>query len=815
MRESCATHPSCTPSAIRDGRFVVDPTIEPAPLAANGTIAVSCMAHLPEASSSAQARPCADALSLATGDGSEYVRALRATIELAPVGIARFDRDGRFLLVNGRLCEMLGYERGDLLARTFQDVIFPDDVAPNLASIAELAAGTIPSFHNETRMVCHDGTVLWGSITTSVVRNEEGDVDFLIGIVEDVTEHHRIDDTLRVQEERFRTLANTIPQLAWMADASGWIYWYNERWYDYTGTTFDEMQGWGWRKVHHPDHVRRVMEHVQRSFTIGTSWEDTFPLRGKDGAYRWFLSRALPIRNSDSSILGWFGTNTDITERLAAEHALRTREAEFRTLANAIPQMAWIADREGRRSWFNNRWHEFTGVLFEECRGLGWQQLVHPDHRARMIAGQRAAFARGDEWEDTYPLRAKDGTYRWFLTRAVPIRDEDDDTVRWLGTNTDVTDRLEAEQAVRESEAKLRRIAEAGIIGIFYWTHDGSITDANDEFCRMLGFTRDDLRSGAMNWRALTPPEWQSISRAKEAELEAHGVVAPWEKEFVGKDGRRVPVLVGKAMLEGDADRGVAVCLDISRQKEVEAERERLLALEREARAESERAMKLRDEIVGIVAHDLRNPVHTITMAVSTVLDLPLPEDQRLSQLEIVRRTAKGMHHLISDLLDVTRIEAGTFAIRQAPVAVPALLDELVERFSLQAQDRGIVLQCDVRSDLPPALGDQDRLVQALSNLVDNALKFTKTGGHVMLRGQLVGDRLRVSVEDSGCGIPAESLPYVFDRFWQANRVSRAGAGLGLAIARGIVAAHGGEISVQSTLGRGTRFDVTLPLADE
>ncbi len=129
-----------------------------------------------------------------------------------------------------------------------------------------------------------------------------------------------------VSEFDFHTLANSIPQLAWMADAAGYIFWYNQRWYDYTGTTLEEMQGWGWQKVHHPDEVGRVVERIQRAFATGEPWEDTFPLRSKDGEYRWFLSRALPIRDADGRVVRWFGTNTDVTEQRQMEQALRESE---------------------------------------------------------------------------------------------------------------------------------------------------------------------------------------------------------------------------------------------------------------------------------------------------------------------------------------------------------------------------------------------------------------------------------------------------------------------------------------------------------
>jgi PAS domain S-box-containing protein len=118
---------------------------------------------------------------------------------------------------------------------------------------------------------------------------------------------------LREGEGRFRTLANNIPQLAWMADEKGSIFWYNDRWFDYTGTNLDEMAGWGWKKVHHPDRVQGVVDKITRCFKTGEIWEDTFPLRGRDGNYHLFLSRAVPIRDPSGKVVRWFGTNTDIS----------------------------------------------------------------------------------------------------------------------------------------------------------------------------------------------------------------------------------------------------------------------------------------------------------------------------------------------------------------------------------------------------------------------------------------------------------------------------------------------------------------------
>jgi PAS domain S-box-containing protein len=155
------------------------------------------------------------------------------------------------------------------------------------------------------------------------LRGADGNVDGAIVIAVEVTEQVLARKKAEESEERFRNLADNISQLAWMAEANGWIFWYNRRWFDYTGTTLEEMQGWGWKKVHHPDHIERVVTRIQHSWDTGETWEDTFPLRGREGEYRWFLSRAQPIRDAGGKVLRWFGTNTDVTRQRAADEALK------------------------------------------------------------------------------------------------------------------------------------------------------------------------------------------------------------------------------------------------------------------------------------------------------------------------------------------------------------------------------------------------------------------------------------------------------------------------------------------------------------
>ncbi|GJL58281.1 MAG: two-component hybrid sensor and regulator [Nitrospirales bacterium] len=202
-----------------------------------------------------------------------------------------------------------------------------------------------------------------------------------VGLVLDLSYQKEIEEQHRESEERFRTLANTISQFAWMADAMGRIFWYNARWYEYTGTTLRDMEGWGWKKVHHPDHVDRVVEKIRRCFQTGQIWEDTFPLKGKDGEYRWFLSRAVPIRNHLGEVVRWIGTNTDITElktiqeqlqhltsQLESQVAKRTQELRHNQtrLQALVGELILTEQRERRR--IAEELHDFLAQLLVACR---------------------------------------------------------------------------------------------------------------------------------------------------------------------------------------------------------------------------------------------------------------------------------------------------------------------------------------------------------------------------------------------------------------------------------------------------------------
>lgn len=237
------------------------------------------------------------------------------------------DGDNTFRDVNPAFARMHGYAVEDLLGKPLFDTFAPEvrtELGEHVKTVKEIGDIEYESIH-----IRKDGTRFPCLTHATTFKDDNGKVLYRAATFQDLTLTRAAERALRESEERFRMLADNMSQFAWMADPKGWIFWFNQRWYDYTGTTLDEIQGWGWKSVHHPDHVERVIKRIQQSWDTGEAWEDTFPLRGKDGNYRWFLSRALPIFNSDGKVIRWFGTHTDVTEQREMAEALRQNTTEM------------------------------------------------------------------------------------------------------------------------------------------------------------------------------------------------------------------------------------------------------------------------------------------------------------------------------------------------------------------------------------------------------------------------------------------------------------------------------------------------------
>jgi PAS domain S-box-containing protein len=278
----------------------------------------------------------------------------------------------------------------------------------------------------------------------------------------DVAARSLAEEALREGEERFRNLANNISQLAWTADEKGSIFWYNQRWFDYTGSTLEEMAGWGWQKVHHPDHVQGVVDKISRCFQNGEVWEDTFPLRGKDGKYRWFLSRAVPIRDSEGKVLRWFGTNTDISAHKEAEKHLAQMEARYRGLLEAAPDAMVVVNPSGEIVLLNVQAEKQFGYGRDELLGQKVKDIIPEGFAERLVAdGTRsAADALAQQIGTGIELvgRRKDGSEFSLEIMLSPL--ESPEGILVTAAIRDITGRKKSEEHLVKTVGELKRSNE-------------------------------------------------------------------------------------------------------------------------------------------------------------------------------------------------------------------------------------------------------------------------------------------------------------------------------------------------------------------
>ena len=300
-------------------------------------------------------------------------------------------------------------------------------------------------------------------------------------------------------ESDFRNLADALPQLAWIAEADGAIVWFNRRWYDYTGASPAEMVGDGWRSVHHPDHLDRVAERFSACIAAGQSWQDTFPLRGRDGGYRWFLSLAEPVRGPDGTVLRWYGTNTDVTETRLAQEALRLSEERFRALIDASAAVIWNTNAEGELTPPQPRWAAYTGQSEEAYQGWGWVDAVHPEDRARAAEVWAECVAGVRPYEVEYRLRRHDGAWRDTEVRGVPVLAEDGTIREWVGLNIDITVRKEAEAEAERARASAEAANLAKSQFLANMSHElRTPLSAVIGYSEMLGEELEDLGQAAL-----------------------------------------------------------------------------------------------------------------------------------------------------------------------------------------------------------------------------------------------------------------------------------------------------------------------------
>jgi PAS domain S-box-containing protein len=384
---------------------------------------------------------------------------VRRVIDNTPSFVGILDTDGRLLEANRSALEAAGIDREDVIGQPLWDTYWwahdPAVVGTLRESIARAAAGERIRYDAVIRIAGDQRLTIDFSLVP--IRDDTGRVTHLVPSAMDVTDRKQAEQALAESEKRFRLLADHMSQFAWIADAQGSIYWYNKRWYDYTGTTLDEMRGWGWQKVHHPDHVDRVVKSLKHSFETGELWEETFPIRGQAGDYRWFLSRARPIHDEAGNVVQWFGTNTDITEQRETEAALAVSERAMRTLADNTPDVVMRFDRHLRHLFISAAVAKATGREPAHYIGKRTDEIGMPPHLVEEWNNcLEHVFKTGELQTFAFTNQTISGE-RYYESILVPEHDDDGRIESVLGVTRDATDRRRMEAQLRQSIDEAQR----------------------------------------------------------------------------------------------------------------------------------------------------------------------------------------------------------------------------------------------------------------------------------------------------------------------------------------------------------------------
>lgn len=637
-------------------------------------------------------------------------------------------------------------------------------------------------------------------------------------IMRDITERVRAAAALREHEESFRTMANSIPQLAWMAHADGSIFWYNDRWYDYTGTTLEQMEGWGWQSVHDPEMLTRVMEQWTGAVAAGQTFEMEFPLRGADGEFRRFLTRAQPLRDSSGTVVQWFGTNTDVDELKRVEDSLRKSEASLAAAQSSAKIGNWELDFATQ----TGTWSAEMFRLFDREPALGvpsfteFETMSHPDDRAALASLHAAAFNAGHAYTQDFRVIRPDGSIRWIALRGEVILDAAGKPVRMTSTSQDITKR----KAADEEQARLLHILEQSLNEIF--TFDA--TTLRFDFVNRAAQT--NLHYSMEQLAAMTPlnlkPEY-TLAQFREMLAPLESGEKPqqiFETVHRRADGSLYPVEV-HLQLVNYRSRLVflAMILDITKRKQGEEEILRLNAeLEQrvaERTAQLEGANRELEAFSYSVSHDLRAPLRGVDGYVRMLMeDYGATMDAEGNRmLGVVSSEARRMGRLIDDLLAFSRM--GRQKMGSTLIDMTSLVRGEFENLTHAAP--ASALRFDLQP-LPPVEGDPAMLRQVFANLLANAIKFSRQQANPMIEvGSRSGEgEITFHVKDNGVGFDEKyghKLFGVFQRLHSEEEFE--GTGVGLALVQRVIHRHGGRVWAESKLKEGATFFFTLPTTSQ
>ena len=585
-----------------------------------------------------------------------------------------------------------------------------------------------------------------------------------------------------------------------------------------------------------PDSYVAMQDGLRRILASGQPYELELEVIRPDQTQCWIIARGEAVRAADGSVTGARGTALDITERKRAEMALRESEAEFRALAESMPQIVWMIHPDGRTIYFNQRWSDYTGMTLADSSGYGWKQPFHPDDGARAWKAWQLVAATGGTFMTESRLRRADGDYRWWLLRGEAQRDANGAIAKWVGTCTDIDDlklaELEISRANRDLEQQQnewRVLFDLMPARIIFKDTENRILRINRHGASIVGRPIEEIEG-----RLATEIYPAYVGLAADLEVIRTGQPQLGTVHMLrDQDGLETWVQRDRVPYRDASGKVAGIVLmtqDVTaRKRDQDSLRELNTDLESRvrrrtgelnlARAEAERASRAKSDFLAAMSHEIRTPMSGL-LGLLELLQLSGLDEEQHSTLGLARDSGGTLLSMIDDILDFSKIEANRLDLNLVAGSVKAIVENACRLHSQVASSKNLILQLDVAPEIGPALAvDPLRLGQILNNFLNNAIKFTERGS-VRVAVELVGRRdefeqLRFTVQDTGIGMTPEQLGLLFEPFAQADAATTArfgGTGLGLVIARRLAELMGGSVEIDSEAGVGTTLTLRLSL---
>jgi two-component system cell cycle sensor histidine kinase/response regulator CckA len=737
------------------------------------------------------------------GDWKEQMRApdqvFREIFDQAAVGIAQISLDGTWLRVNSRYCQMLGYSEAELLSKTLHDINPPNECAEILSGRRQLLEGVISSHSMEKRYVRKDGTIFWGRLHRSLVRDHDNLPQYFIAVVEDITEKIEAARALRDSEQRLRLAMSTGVGL-WEHDLRGATPALSPIYAQTFGRSPRDHTEWF--ELVHPDDRPHVMALVRESIEKVSEWSTEFRVVGPDGGIRWLLAKGSVLLGDDGRPSRIAGVSLDITARKRAEDALQESEQRFRNMANTAPVMIWVTGPDKLFTFVNKTWLDFTGRTIEQELGNGWAAGVHPDDLQRSYEVFSSAFDARRSFQLECRLRRSDGEYRWILCSGIPRSAPGGVFAGYIGSDIDITD--------LQSEERFRQLAEN--IDQVFWMFDlgtQRLLYTSPAFEKVWGYNSAAIgQNQGILMESVHPDDRDRLSslfpKMRSEPVEASYRIVRPDGSVRWIQARSFPICDPT----GAPYRVAGIAEDVTAHRELEEQLRQTNKMEAVGR------------LAGGIAHDFNNLLTVINGYTDILLRKLDAKTQIRAELNEIRGAGQRAQELTSQLLAFNRTQIRTTEV----LSLRNVIEDMAKMLRpMIGEDIELVTVYD--AELGQVKADRTELTQIVLNLAANARDAMPTGGTLTFETRNIevddsysrnhprsqpGPHVVLTVIDTGIGMNAKIQQHLFEPFFTTKQVGK-GTGLGLATVYGIVSRYGGWIDVKSKLGSGTTFEIYLP----